>query len=44
VILYREALELLEDGDSRRRQIVGRLAVAVQAVYHLGDVSGGPVS
>jgi class 3 adenylate cyclase len=43
VTLYREALELLGEGDARRREVTARLAVAVQAVYHLGDVPGGPV-
>ena len=41
VTLYREALELLAEDDPRRRDVMRRLAVAVQAVYHLGDVSGG---
>jgi class 3 adenylate cyclase len=38
VALYREALELVPDGDSeRRRRIRGRLAVARQAHYHVLD-------
>jgi class 3 adenylate cyclase len=38
VALYREALELVEDGDDvRRRQIRGKLAVARQAHYHVLD-------
>jgi class 3 adenylate cyclase len=38
VALYREALELVEDGDDvRRRQIRGKLAVARQAHYHVFD-------
>ena len=40
VALYREALELLGEDDTRRRDITRKLAVAVQAVYHLGDVAG----
>jgi class 3 adenylate cyclase len=42
VALYREALELLDDGDPRRRDTMRKLAVAVQAAYHLGagDVAG----
>jgi class 3 adenylate cyclase len=42
VTLYREALELLSQDDARRRDITRRLAVALQAVYHLGDVGGYP--
>ena len=38
VALYREALELVgEDGDGRRREIRVRLAVALQAHYHVPD-------
>jgi class 3 adenylate cyclase len=46
VTLYREALELLGEDDPRRRDVMRRLAVALQAVYHLGDVgyAGGSVS
>jgi class 3 adenylate cyclase/energy-coupling factor transporter ATP-binding protein EcfA2 len=40
VVLYREALGLLAEGDARRRDITPRLAVALQAVYHLPDVGG----
>jgi class 3 adenylate cyclase len=40
VVLYREALGLLAEGDARRRDITLRLAVALQAVYHLPDVGG----
>ena len=40
VTLYREALELLGDDDARRRDITRRLAVALQAVFHLPDVGG----
>lgn len=42
VMLYREALELLDAEDPRRREIMLRLAVAVQAAYHIGDVGGLP--
>jgi class 3 adenylate cyclase len=42
VMLYREALQLLADDDGRRRDVTRRLAVALQAAYHLGDVSGYP--
>jgi class 3 adenylate cyclase len=38
VALYREALQLVPEGDERRRDVSGRLAVALQAAYHLGDV------
>jgi class 3 adenylate cyclase len=41
VALYRETLEILGDGDPRRRDVTRKLAVALQAAYHLGDV-GGP--
>jgi predicted ATPase len=37
VALYREALELIPDGDPRRREVQLRLAVALQARYHLPD-------
>jgi class 3 adenylate cyclase len=37
VTLYREAIALLEEGDARRRDITRRLAVALQAAYHLGE-------
>ena len=37
VTLYREALELVPADDPRRREVTGRLAVALQAVYHLPD-------
>ena len=37
VALYREALELLPEGDQRRRDISRNLAVALQAVFHLED-------
>jgi class 3 adenylate cyclase len=40
VVLYREALGLLEEGDARRRDLTLRLAVALQAAYHLPDVGG----
>jgi class 3 adenylate cyclase len=39
VALYREALGLLTEDDPRRREITQRLAVALQAVYHLADVA-----
>jgi class 3 adenylate cyclase len=42
VMLYREALELIAEDDARRRDVMRRLAVAVQAVYHLGDVGTSP--
>jgi hypothetical protein len=38
VTLYRAALELLPEGDPQRRELTLRLAVALQAVYHLPDV------
>ena len=38
VALYREALELLPEGDPQRRDLTLRLAVALQAVFHLPDV------
>jgi class 3 adenylate cyclase len=41
VRLYREALELLGADDAGRRDITLKLAVALQAVYHLPDVGGG---
>jgi predicted ATPase len=37
VALYREGLELVPDEDPRRRELQLRLAVAVQALYHLPD-------
>ena len=37
VSLYREALELVPDGDERRRDVGRRLAVALQALYHVPD-------
>jgi class 3 adenylate cyclase len=40
VTLYREALELLGEDDAARRDITRKLAVALQAVYHLPDVGG----
>jgi len=40
VTLYREALAILPEGDERRRAITARLAVALQAVYHLPEVEG----
>jgi len=42
VVLYREALEILADEDARRRDLTRKLAVALQAAYHLGDVQGVP--
>jgi class 3 adenylate cyclase len=44
VTLYREALELLPEDDVRRRDIMHKLAVALQAVFHLPDVAGFPAS
>jgi predicted ATPase len=41
VTLYREALELLPEDDTGRRDVTLKLAVALQAVYHLPDVGGG---
>jgi predicted ATPase len=38
VALYREALELVPENDPRRREIGRRLAVALQAAFHLPDV------
>ena len=38
VALYREALELVPENDERRREIGRRLAVALQALYHVPDV------
>jgi class 3 adenylate cyclase len=38
VALYREALALISEDDERRRDVMRRLAVALQAVYHLPDV------
>ena len=38
VALYREALELVPENDERRREIGRRLAVALQALYHVRDV------
>jgi class 3 adenylate cyclase len=40
VDLYREAIALVPDGDPRRRELQLKLAVALQAVYHLHDVEG----
>ena len=37
VALYREALELVAGGDPQRRDVTRRLAVAMQAVFHLPD-------
>ena len=37
VYLYREALKLLPEGDERRRDIVLRQAVAMQALFHLPE-------
>jgi predicted ATPase len=38
VMLYREALELVADGDeAKRREVTARLAVALQAQYHVPD-------
>jgi len=42
VSLYREALELVGEDDARRRDITRRLAVAMQAVFHLVDVGRYP--
>jgi hypothetical protein len=38
VALYREAIELVPEDDVRKRDLGRRLAVALQAAYHLGDV------
>ncbi len=39
VALYREALALATGDETRRREVTARLAVALQALYHLqGDV------
>ena len=38
VALYREALSLLPADSPDRREVGLKLAVAVQAVYHLGDM------
>jgi class 3 adenylate cyclase len=38
VMLYREAVDLLPQDDPRRRDITRKLAVAIQTVFHLGDV------
>jgi class 3 adenylate cyclase len=40
VTLYREVLELLAEDDPARRDVTLKLAVALQAVYHLRDVGG----
>jgi class 3 adenylate cyclase len=37
VALYREALELVPENDDRRRDIGRRLALALQALYHVPD-------
>jgi class 3 adenylate cyclase/energy-coupling factor transporter ATP-binding protein EcfA2 len=37
VALYREALELVPEGSPLRRDVMRRLAVAMQAMYHLPD-------
>ena len=42
VALYREALEVVAEDDARRRDVTRKLAVALQAAYHLGDVGGVP--
>jgi predicted ATPase len=42
VELYREALELVPEDGAQRRDVLRKLAVAVQAVYHLQDVGGLP--
>jgi predicted ATPase len=42
VTLYRDAVELLNDDDPRRQQITKRLAVALQALFHLGEFAGAP--
>ena len=38
--LYRDALTLLPDEDARRRELQLKLAVAVQAAYHVDEVRG----
>src|SRR6266508_3500265 len=38
VALYREAIQLVPEDDERRRDLGRRLAVALQAAYHVGDV------
>jgi hypothetical protein len=38
VALYRQALAALPPESPERREVGLKLAVAVQAVYHLGDV------
>jgi class 3 adenylate cyclase len=38
VALYREAIQLVPEDDERRRDLSRRLAVALQAAYHVGDV------
>jgi predicted ATPase len=38
VALYREAIQLVPEDDERRRELSRRLAVALQAAYHVGDV------
>jgi class 3 adenylate cyclase len=35
VALYREALDVMDEDDPRRREVTHRLAVALQAVFHL---------
>jgi predicted ATPase len=45
VLLYRQALELVPEGDEERRSVIRRrLAIAAQASFHLGDVrrAGSP--
>jgi len=42
VTLYREVLELLPEDDPTRRNITLKLAVALQAVFHIRDVGGAP--
>jgi class 3 adenylate cyclase len=37
VSLYRQTLELVPEGDARRRDVQLRLAVALQALFHLPD-------
>ena len=38
VALYREAIQLIPEDDERRRDLSRRLAVALQAAYHVADV------